>query len=288
MEYGVGRRGLERLMRSGEISRVRRGSYRLREPEDYTVRHRELIAATLPLLGAETVVSHTSAAILHRLPVESRLCGHVWVVRTRSHGGPSGVVRASDARVGPDEVVEVDGVLVTSVERTVLDLARTRPFDWGVAVADAALRLGVPRDDLEEAARRAVGVPGIVRGRAVVRFADPRAESAGESRSRALMHQQGIPAPELQQDIRLDGRRVGRSDFLWRHQRTVGEFDGRSKYHELVPSGQTAADVVMAEKAREQDFRDAGFWLVRWGWVDLDDPPALAARIRRAHELAPR
>ena len=55
-----------------------------------------------------------------------------------------------------------------------------------------------------------------------------------------------------------------------------------------MPSGRTAADVIMAEKDREERFREAGWWVVRWGWHDLADASALALRIRRAFGHATR
>lgn len=285
---GIGEQGIRSRIRSRELVRVRRGVYRDAEDPGVDGRHRQLVRATTPLLGPHSVLSHASAALLHGLPVEAGLLDRVWVIRSASHGGTSGVVAASDAHLTAEEVVECDGLRLTSVARTVVDLARTRPFDWGVAAADAALSAGLTKEALLMAALRATGFPGIVRGRAVVGFADARSESPGESRSRALMSLQGIPAPELQQDVHLDGRFVGRSDFMWRGLNTIGEFDGAVKYGDLLAGGRTAADVVMAEKAREERFRQAGWWVVRWGWADLATPDAFGRKLRRAFELAPR
>jgi hypothetical protein len=54
------------------------------------------------------------------------------------------------------------GVLVTSVARTVVDLARSVPFEEAVVVADAALAGGlVDRAELEQAVRRAQRWPGV-------------------------------------------------------------------------------------------------------------------------------
>jgi len=57
---------------------------------------------------------------------------------------------------------------------------------------------------------------------------------------------------------------VGRSDFGWEEQRTLGEFDGRVKYGRLLRPGETAADTVYREKRREDALRDQGWQLVRW------------------------
>ena len=93
----------------------------------------------------------------------------------------------------------------------------------------------------------------------------------------------GYQAPDLQQDILgPDGRVIGRVDFLWKHQRTVGEFDGKKKYNELLKPGQSAEDVVYDEKLREDRLRDAGFQVARWSWQDLYCPGVIRDRVRRA------
>lgn len=281
-QLGVGSAGIKRRLRTGELVRVRRGFYVAGPPGGDRESARGLIMSTAPLLASGTVISHTSAALIHGLPVERALTDRVWVIRSGSRGGPSGVVIATDARIEESDVIEIDGLRVTSLARTVLDLARTRPFDWGVATADAALRAGLSRETLQRECSRFAGVPGIARGRMVTGFADDRAESPGESRSRAIMQMQGLPMPLLQHEVRFGGRFVGRSDFAWPDLRLLGEFDGAGKYDALVPPGRTPADVIMAEKAREQGFRDAGWWVVRWGWRDLADHAAFAHRIRGA------
>ena len=39
---------------------------------------------------------------------------------------------------------------------------------------------------------------------------------------------------------------------------------------------------MFQEKLREDHIRELGFNVVRWTWGELDDPPALAEKIRRA------
>jgi hypothetical protein len=70
---GFDDRDLGRMRRDGTLIPVRRGAYcgsdlqRTRAEE-----HRELIFATAPQLHDGAVVSHTSAAVLHRLPAGPR------------------------------------------------------------------------------------------------------------------------------------------------------------------------------------------------------------------------
>ncbi|WP_375424270.1 hypothetical protein [uncultured Friedmanniella sp.] len=129
---------------------------------------------------------------------------------------------------------------------------------------------------------RASGRPGVAAARRVVAFADPRSESPGESHSRVVLHAIGLPPSSLQYEVSdPSGRVVARCDFGWEEHRTVGEFDGVVKYGRLLSPGQTAADVVYAEKRREDAVRDLDLRMVPWGWHDLQRERVLAARLRR-------
>jgi hypothetical protein len=111
---------------------------------------------------------------------------------------------------------------------------------------------------------------------------DSRIESVGESRSLALFLQEHLPLPEPQVEIHDARGLAGRVDFLWREQRTIGEFDGRIKYGRLVPAGRSAEDVLWNEKLREDRLRDAGWEVARWTWADLSTPSLVAGRILAA------
>jgi hypothetical protein len=114
-------------------------------------------------------------------------------------------------------------------------------------------------------------------------FADGRSESVGESRSRVLIKRLGLPAPDLQVEVRRSsGSLIGRSDFGWRQERTLAEFDGRVTYGRLLRPGQDPSDVVFAEKLREDALRDQGFQVVRWIWSGLDRPLVVGDRLNRA------
>ena len=78
------------------------------------------------------------------------------------------------------------------------------------------------------------------------------------------------------------GRFVARVDFGWEEQRTVGEFDGKAKYGELLKPGQTSRDAMLAEKRREDLLRDLGWQVVRWTWADLYHPGVIRNRVLRA------
>lgn len=279
---GWGPAGIRRATRDQLISKVRRGRYADGPPLPPHEAHRARVLATAPLLADGSVVSHVSAAILHALPVPVSHLSQVWITRRAGHGTSTPTLRALRAELPAEHVASIGGIPVTSLARTVVDVARTMPFEWGVAAADAALRRGVSRGEVLAALdlRRR---PGNNRARRVLTFADALAESPGESISRALFELEGVPRPELQVEVRTaSGVFVGRGDFGWREARVLGEFDGAVKYDALVGEGRRPSDVVMAEKRREQALQDEDWWVIRWGWRELAQPTVLADRIRRA------
>lgn len=287
---GYEKNDIARLTRDGALRHLRRGAYGYAvsaasdgEPPA-VVRHRELIRATVPQLDDRVYVSHQSAAVLHGLPIPLREPDRVTVTRSRRHSGRIG--RHVHLRVAPVteyEATERDSFAVTSLARTVIDIARAQSFDDGVVVADAALALGMTPPELLEASESARHRPGGRRAHHVANFADGRSENPGESRSRAVLRLIGIPTPDIQVDILdRDGTFVARPDFIWTQFRTLGEFDGRIKYGRALAAGQDVEEVLFDEKRREDHLRDLGWQVVRWIWDDLGHPERIVQRLQRA------
>ena len=287
---GLSPREIQAMCRAGELQRVRRGAYATPLPNGAGLaeRHRRLVRATAPQLVDGAVISHGSAAILHGLPVWESAVQRVHVTRDRRGGSRRRAwVEVHGLPLAESEIVPVDGLLATSLARTAVDLARTVTFDRAVAAMDRALALGLTAEELAAALSSASRRPGMARARRVAAFADGRAESPGESLSRVRLHELRLPAPELQFDVVDDlGYLVGRSDFAWVAQRTLGEFDGRVKYGRGLDPGDTAENAVYREKLREDALRDLGWQVVRWVWADLSRPQAIADRVRRAFARA--
>jgi hypothetical protein len=276
---------LGRLVRAGELARLRRGAYvNGTLPKDVAVTHRLLIQATLAGLRRPAVVSHQSAAVLLGLPLWDVPLDRVHVTRRpKAWNDASRVLCCHVARLRDDEVIELDGLLVTGPVRTALDLARSLPHEAAVVALDATLRLGLLSSEaLRTRLFDIAGTPGSRSAARAVLFADGRSESVGESRSRVILHRWKLDPSALQFEVRSsDGGLVGRTDFAWEEQRLVGEFDGRVKYGRLLRPGQDASDAVFREKLREDAVRDEGWGVVRWVWSDLDRPDRLAARVKR-------
>lgn len=122
----------------------------------------------------------------------------------------------------------------------------------------------------------------LTRWEQALQFADPLAESAGESLSRVRIHELGFEPPVLQVSFEL-GSTVARVDFYWPGCGVVGEFDGKVKYLRAGGlSGFSAEEVVWQEKLREDALRARGLHVVRWTWDDLHRPGVLQARLHAA------
>ncbi|WP_300019600.1 hypothetical protein [Pseudonocardia sp.] len=277
--------------RRGELITLRRGAYAAagalpERPED---RHAAQVRVAVRQVSPDAVVSHLSAAVLYGFPVWGDPLRRVQMTRSRRSGARvTDDLHVHAAPLDPWELVTVDGITVTSVARTLVDVGRHVGFEQAVVVADAAMwRQVVTREELDVALAAAHGRPGVPAARRALAFARWGSESVGESRSRVAMLHAGIPAPILQWEVRTaGGLLLGRTDFGWPQYRTFGEFDGREKYGRLVPPGRTAGDIVYAEKRREDAMRDEGLGAVRWGWTDLDPFTPTATRLRRTFRAA--
>lgn len=287
-DFGFSRRNTDKLLRDGDWHRLRHGTVQIGEPmlrsED---QHRLLVKATVRQWRSRSpmAISHASAAVLWGLPVWGVDLGKVHLTRPGRPG------LATTAHVVPHrsiltdgEITELHGIPVTTMARTVLDMARYHGFTRGVVVADAALRSGLDpvelNDVIDVARQRRTG--GCAER--VIAFADPLSESVGESRSRVALAVLGLPKPVLQQEFRSrSGGFVGRADFWMEDFATIGEFDGRSKYG---LSGNPAIEDLAREKDREDELRDLGQQMVRWTDSVLGQPFVLVDRFRRAFARA--
>jgi hypothetical protein len=232
--------------------------------------------------------SHETSALLrnwptYRIPAQIRLTGpNVRGVRTSD-------VHINRAQVRDEDLDFVDGMPVLSGARTVVDLGRWNAFGEALITADAALRDGVTREQLQDVLRHQWNWPRIPRGMAVVRHADSLSESPAESFVRSRFITLALPLPALQVDIQTPERWIARSDFYWEEFRLAGEVDGRLKY----VAGQTfeeVGDQLWREKLRQEDIEDAVHEVIRWTWAQGHAPDDVFAarfwrKVRRAQWL---
>ncbi|MDQ1199398.1 hypothetical protein [Rhodococcus sp. SORGH_AS_0303] len=279
---GVSDTEIRSARRSVSIVAVRRGCFVDKwRFTDSTPEARHLLAARAALAagGPGLTLSHESAALAWGMSLWQGPPPLVHLTVDRPTGGRVDAVRHLHTHPLADvDVVMRDGARVTSAARTVADLACALSFEAAVCVGDSALACTPTSiDDITEAIRGCGRRRGVAGARRAAAFLDGRSESVGESRSRVYLDRHGLPAPELQIEIVIDGRTY-RPDFLWEDQRVLGEFDGLAKY---TRNGESANAVVIREKLREDALRAAGWIVVRWTWADLVDG-RLAQRIRAA------
>lgn len=249
---------------------------------DRREQYRHQVIAAAGASRTHPVLSHQSAAVVWGIPLIGALPRLVHVLATESAGTRTeGSFRRHATRYSDSEVEVIDGVAITSLRRTVIDLALTVPFPAAVAAVDWAICAGSrnspkPHATLEEI-YDVVEILELVRGlRRVYRaleFGNGLSGSAGESLSRAVIHELGFPAPVLQH--RFDDRLglVGYTDFWWPQFRLIGEFDGLIKYtRDAFRAGMSVEEVVVAEKKREDRLRALGPRVSRWLWPDVMSP----------------
>ncbi|WP_185995315.1 type IV toxin-antitoxin system AbiEi family antitoxin domain-containing protein [Nocardioides campestrisoli] len=242
------------LVRSGAWVRLRRGVYldagQWQQAHPYDVQPLLRVRAAGLVLQTAHVFSHDSASLAHGLGAPDPRASWVHVTRegvrgTRKIAG----VKHHGAPYHSSQVQHVDGLVVLDLARTALDMVREHGLRGGLPACDAALRRGVTRSQLRQAASVMACWPGRRAITRAIELADPGAESWLESTARLLVTELGVGTPETQFGL-SDGHRTAWCDL--RVGRHVIEVDGRVKYDGTLDP-RSAEQVVWAEK-RRQDF----------------------------------
>ncbi|MEU4192275.1 hypothetical protein AB0E69_10270 [Kribbella sp. NPDC026611] len=180
---------LKWLLCHGEIREVMKGVYvDVRVPDSPELR----AGAVRLLVPSDAVVCGSTAAWLHGIETTAL--------------GPAELPEAHWTRSPTDEV-EVFGVRVTSPIATAVELARRLPRPFALSAVDAFLRTGkADRWALRAASAAHEGRPGYWQSQDVLRYADRRAASPGESWLRLRLIDAGFGVPDLQ--VRVLGPRL--------------------------------------------------------------------------------
>lgn len=270
------------------LHRIRQGAYTTPDrwqAATHVERHRLLCTAVSRRLGDRVALTHTSSLAMQGVAIWGADLGSVHV--TRLDGGvgrtDAGILHHEGAIDASDLTLAEPGVVVSTLDRAVIEHASISSIESGLVSADDALHSKAV--DHDQLGRRFLSMehwPGTRRVHLVVRLADRGIESPGESRSRYLFWRHGLPAPRLQFEVYANGILIGICDFAWPEHGLLGEFDGRVKYGRLLKPGQAPGDVVFAEKRREDLLRETTGWrMVRLTWDDLSTPGYTAERVRK-------
>ncbi|WP_166788183.1 type IV toxin-antitoxin system AbiEi family antitoxin domain-containing protein [Cryobacterium glaciale] len=291
-EAGLTTYAVRALMAQGELVRIRRGIYALgaawhsARSDD---RYRLFVRATVLTAEQPLVLSHLSAAAVHNLPIIGPWPKVVHAINNDAAGGNSARFTTSHRSVVEPESVTVNGCVATTLKRTLVDVAATSSFLVGVTMMDHALR---QEEERARTDRRygAVGAPALskedlytelslvhprsggAKVRRVIDFATSLADNPGESLSRVRIAELGFEVPELQVCFVVNGHQYW-VDFFWRSVGKMGEFDGKLKYTRgAILGDRDPADVVVAEKNRENLLRPHGKSFDRWDWDTAFSP----------------
>ncbi|GAA3157801.1 DUF559 domain-containing protein [Blastococcus jejuensis] len=271
---GYGRPEIRSLLRSGRWVRLRRGIYttaaNLARHEREGRRHQiDCLAVLIALDRPTAALSHRTAARLWGLPGRWSQAANIRLIDP-AHGRAGQGFSVTRAPLDPAEVSVRGPFRLTTVARTLVDVAREEPLEAAVVAMDAALLTErVTRPQLADGLARARhwrGGPGAARA---VELSDGRAESPLETRGRLRIVGAGLPAPELQVEIRAFGRLVGVVDAWFEEAAVAVEFDGRVKYSDPWRN-RSPERVLWEEKLREDELRALDIRVVRVVDGDLD------------------
>lgn len=264
LDLGVTPNQIKWRIASGRWTVVKRSVYRLAAPRD----RRDLMRTVL-VTWPGAAISHESAAEVHGLPfVEARDSRIVVSHHSRTtHEYPGFEVRRTHDLDGW-HVTEHGGVRLTTIARTVVDLAADRSVRHMGAivdrlVSDEALEILELEAVLGSTGRR--GKPGTRTMRQVLetRIGPDHPGSVLERRGRRLISDAGLPLPVSEYPIPWTTAR--RFDDAYPEQRIAIEWDSR-RFHGQMSSFE-------ADRVRDRDAAVHGWVVLRYTWVDVNRHP---------------
>ena len=229
--------------------------------------------------GPHALIGRRSAARAWELERATWSTPEVVVPRWDRRHVKSGVVVESTDLL-PSDAALIDGLDVTTVERTLIDCAAVLHPAQLARSADDAVRRGLTSyertfDRFIRLARR--GRPGTVRMRSLL---DERlglglaSGNAFESLLLRAIRRQGLPEPVAQLLVEVGGGRYY-LDFAWLEQRVCVDCDGWETHGTPV--------ALAADLRRQNDLVLAGWTILRFAWRTLvDDPAGVVAQIALA------
>jgi Protein of unknown function (DUF559) len=268
---GIGNRAIDHRLLLGRLRRIHRGVY--------AVGHRALrvegswMAAVLAG-GPRAVLSHRSAAALWGLRSRQEAATEV---TSPSHCRPRQALAFHRRRLPPDEITAEQGIPVTTVPRTLFDLASVlTPRQVERAITEAEVRRLYDAVSLHDLVERYRGCRGTGVIRAILsaqRIGAEVTRSELEERFLAFIEWYGLPRPEINVGLAVRGTWL-QVDCLWRSSALIVELDGSAAH--------ATANAFERDRARDRALAAAGWQTIRITWRHLhDEPEAVAADLRR-------
>ncbi|MDQ6526834.1 hypothetical protein RB608_24640 [Nocardioides sp. LHD-245] len=280
-------RSLARAITAGVLAKPRRGAYvdgqvwrELTREQRYAVRAR----AALRQACVDAVASHTSALPFLDAPTWGLALEDVHLLRKDGRAGrrEAGIQQHRGVILDGD-VVTVGGIEVSAPMRSTLEVATLGNTEASLVVVNHFLHRGDFAIE-QIRARYEAGMdrwPRSLSSDLVLRLADGRIESVGESRTLYFLWRHHFPAPIPQYEVRDGPLVVAFLDFAFPELGIWIEFDGKEKYLKFRRPGESVVDAVVREKQRESRVAELTGWrCIRITWADLASPAHLARRIR--------
>lgn len=272
LDLGIGAAAIERRLSAARLHRL--------HPGVYAVGHRSVSREGLWLAavlrgGRGTVLSHRSAAALWG--IGRGAAGNQIEITSPRRTGSCPAIRRHYARHGPGETTVRKRIPVTSLARTLLDLAALFSVEGLEAATREAeyLHRFQPRS-LVTLLEQHSGQRGTRTLRECLRSLESgprgRTRSRLEVRFAALLARTDLPRPELNAPLDLGGRLV-EADCLWRHQRTIVELDGGRAHR--------TRSAFEADRERDRRLQAAGWKVIRVTWRQLDEPETVLRDLRQ-------
>lgn len=300
---GIGTVQLRRLVRDGRLLRLVRGWYAVapdgdepapwEDPDRFAaVRalHQLRTCALLLSFEGRVTASHQSAVVLHGGRLWRSDLETVHLTRTRDDHSRHRRGAVLHPQVELDSMVSPDGLSTVPMAMAVVQVGlvpiseREGPSPMeSLIAADGALHAKqVTRAELESALAQHHGHPHVEGVRLLLAQADGRHESVGETRLAHVLRTLGYDVTPQVPVVACGVTRRG--DFGVDGTDAIVEFDGLSKYSGgfVSTDPSTVRRALAEEKARQSDLEDAGKEIARVGWVDLDSPSAIGAKVERA------
>jgi very-short-patch-repair endonuclease len=257
-------------LRSGRLRRVQRGVYIPRNLEllPVTAARAAILSSGIP----KAVASHETAARVHGLALPGG--------RRREHVTVQPEKRRKDRKdlkfhirgIALGDTISFDGIPVTTVQRTLLDLAcllDRLPAVW--AIDEALRQRRCTREAIGQALAMWRGGTGSRSARIRLAESDGLSESILETAARLTLADARLPPPVAQFEVHApDGRLIARLDHAYPFQRVALEYDGRS-VHE-------APTALYRDRDRQNVLVALGWTVLRFTWWDVVEDPARFAQ----------
>lgn len=239
----------------------------------------------IAVLIADGLASHRAGGRLHRLDGFDEAPVELTVDRDRRARTAAAIVHRTGV-MDPRDRTTVDGIPVTSLARTLVDLGAVVDDDRVEQALDDALRRGVSMRWIAETLERVdrPGPSGCASLRRVLARPDrtgPIPDSKFERMVERAVVDGGLPQPDRQIEVRdVDGRVIGRIDAGW-PELQLGLEAHSARWHD-------GARRERADGRRDRRLLAAGWELVYVTWWDIEHPDEFLAELTQAYRVRER